>query len=187
MTLTFHNYKYPEDYQRVSDFLIANHHPGNLDGNWLEPAYRHLREEMLDYAEANLAGVSQKDGRKYLCAYVNDNDPEFLTLIQARGHQKDADATLVIQALDLGIIVPVSVVTAVLLWQKKPWGYTLASVLLVKALMMGVALVAMMVGQALAGVELGVVESVIFTGISLTAIAVSMLLFRNIKPSEKRG
>jgi hypothetical protein len=93
----------------------------------------------------------------------------------------EAYTTLVIQALDLGIIVPVSVITAVLLWQKKPWGYTLASVLLVKALMMGAALIAMIIGQALAGVELGIVESVIFAGISLAAITFTVLLFRNIE------
>jgi hypothetical protein len=92
----------------------------------------------------------------------------------------EAYTTLVIQALDLGIIVPVSVITAVLLWKKQPWGYTLASVLLVKALMMGIALIAMIIGQALAGVELGIVESVIFAGISLAAITFALLLFRNI-------
>jgi hypothetical protein len=93
----------------------------------------------------------------------------------------EAYTTLVIQALDLGIIVPVSVVTAVLLLQKQPWGYTLASVLLVKALMMGTALIAMIIGMALAGVELGIVESVIFAGISLAAITFTLLLFRNIE------
>jgi hypothetical protein len=38
----------------------------------------------------------------------------------------------------------------------------------------------MIISQALAGVKLGVVESVIFAGISLAAIAFSVLLFRNI-------
>lgn len=92
----------------------------------------------------------------------------------------EAYTTLVIQALDLGIIVPASVLTAVLLWQKKPWGYTLTSILLVKALMMGAALVAMMLGMALAGVAVGVVESGIFTGIALAALVFTVILFRNI-------
>ncbi len=134
------HYNYPPDYQRVSEFLIAHHQAGNLDGNWLEPAweymhghphldssslgsigvweaegeivavahyesrlgeaffefhaaYRHLRTEMLDYAEANLAGRSQKDGRKHLRAYVNDNDPEFQTLVKSRGYEKDPEGT----------------------------------------------------------------------------------------------
>jgi GNAT superfamily N-acetyltransferase len=134
----FHRYVHADDYQRVSEFLISYHQSGNLDGNWIEPAweymhyhpaldsaslgkigiweeageivavthyewrlgeaffqfhpgYRYLRAEMLDYAEANLVGVSRKDGRKYLCAYVNDNDPQFLELVQARGYEKDPD------------------------------------------------------------------------------------------------
>lgn len=55
------------------------------------PAYGSLRVQMLDHAEANLCGISKKDGRKYLCAYVNDNDPEFLALVQERGYEKDPE------------------------------------------------------------------------------------------------
>lgn len=55
------------------------------------PAHGYLRTEMLAYAEANLTGLSEKDGRKVLCAYVNDNDAEFLSLVQARGYASDVD------------------------------------------------------------------------------------------------
>ena len=92
----------------------------------------------------------------------------------------EAYTTLVIQVLDLGIIVPVSIITAILLWQRKPWGYTLTSVLLVKALMMGAALIAMIISMALAGVELSIMESVIFACISLASMTFCLLLFRNI-------
>jgi GNAT superfamily N-acetyltransferase len=138
MTVTFRNYVHAEDYQRVSDFLIAHHQPENTDGNWIEPAweymhfhpaldsahmgrfgvweeggeivavahyesslgeaffqfhpaYKHLRNEMLTYAEANLGGISQKDGRRYLSAYVNDYDAEFLSLVQERGYERDVN------------------------------------------------------------------------------------------------
>ncbi|MCU0485918.1 MAG: GNAT family N-acetyltransferase [Anaerolineales bacterium] len=53
-----------------------------------QPACRHLRQELLEYAEAHLFSVSEKDGRKYLCAYVNDTDPEFTALVQSRGYEK---------------------------------------------------------------------------------------------------
>lgn len=65
------------------------------------PNYRHLRATLLDYAEANLTGISRKDGRKYLCAYVNDNDPEFLALVQARGYKKYAEETRPLYRLDI--------------------------------------------------------------------------------------
>jgi GNAT superfamily N-acetyltransferase len=55
------------------------------------PTYRHLRQEMLEYAESSLQGVSQKDGRRYLQAYVNDNDTEFQSLVRGRGYEKDAE------------------------------------------------------------------------------------------------
>lgn len=62
------------------------------------PAYRLLREEMLDYAENNLAGVSSKDGRRYLCAFVNDVDKEFVALVEARGYKrKDEDSRTMLQ------------------------------------------------------------------------------------------
>ncbi len=135
MKIEFRPYNGAEDYQRISDFLITHHQPGNSDGNWIEPAweymhahglldsaslgrigiweadgeivavahyewrlgeaffqfhpaYRHLRQEMLVYVEANLAGISRKDGRIFLCAYVNDNDTEFQALVQARGYTR---------------------------------------------------------------------------------------------------
>lgn len=55
------------------------------------PAYRHLQKEMLEYAEGNLTGISKKDGRKYLCAYINDNDTEFISLVKERGYERDPD------------------------------------------------------------------------------------------------
>jgi len=55
------------------------------------PDYRNLRGELLDYAEANLLGSSQKDGRRYLRAYVNDSDQAFTALVRERGYELDAD------------------------------------------------------------------------------------------------
>jgi len=55
------------------------------------PAYRHLRQEMLDYAEQSLYGMSKRDGKKLLCAYINDNDRDFLSLVGARGYERDAE------------------------------------------------------------------------------------------------
>jgi GNAT superfamily N-acetyltransferase len=55
------------------------------------PDYRFLREEMLDYAESNLSAQSDLDGKRYLNAYVNDIDPEFLAVVQSRGYQPVPD------------------------------------------------------------------------------------------------
>ncbi len=92
----------------------------------------------------------------------------------------EAYTTLGIQVIDLGIVVPAAIITAILLWQKRPWGYTLSSVLVVKALMMGAALIAMILGEILSGLKVSAVETVMFTGIALAAMGFSLVLFRNI-------
>lgn len=56
------------------------------------PAYHRLAEEMLVYAEENLAAVSAGDGRRVLRAYVNDFDEEFLALVRRRGYCLDEEA-----------------------------------------------------------------------------------------------
>lgn len=89
--------------------------------------------------------------------------------------------TMVVQALDLGVIVPTSFITAILLLRKQAWGYALSSVLLLKILMMGAALIAMIVGQILAGVAVDVVISVIFVIISLTGIILGILTLKNVR------
>lgn len=89
--------------------------------------------------------------------------------------------TLVIQALDLGIIVPTSGLAAVLLWQARPWGYALSTVVLVKGLTMGAALIAMIISQIMAGVGVSLVEISMFSGIALAALIFTLLTFRNIE------
>ena len=89
--------------------------------------------------------------------------------------------TMVIQALDLGVIVPTSLITASLLLKKQPWGYALASVMLLKILTMGTALIAMIVNQLLEGVQIDPVTSVIFVLISLAGISLGIFTLKNIR------
>ena len=53
----------------------------------VHPEYNHLKPEMLEYAEKNLAG-SREDSKKYIGAYINDFDPEFEAIAQTRGFKK---------------------------------------------------------------------------------------------------
>lgn len=87
---------------------------------------------------------------------------------------------MVIQSLDLGVIVPISLVTAILLLKKRAWGYVLSTILLLKILMMGAALIAMIIGQLLAGIAVDPVTSIIFTLISLSGIILGMVTLKNV-------
>ncbi|MFM8367826.1 MAG: hypothetical protein ACKOBD_03610 [Chloroflexota bacterium] len=89
--------------------------------------------------------------------------------------------TMVIQALDLGIIVPTSFLTAYLLLKKQPWGYALSSVMLLKILTMGAALISMIIVQILSGVAVDPVVSTIFVIISLSGIVLGIITLKNIR------
>ena len=89
--------------------------------------------------------------------------------------------TMVIQALDLGVIVPTSFITASLLIKKQAWGYALSSVLLLKILTMGAALIAMIISMILAGVEVDPVTSAIFVIICISGIILGIITLKNIR------
>lgn len=57
----------------------------------------------------------------------------------------EGQTTLVVQALDLGIVVPLAVFTGVLAWRRRPLGYLLAGVFVVKGVAMAAAITAMVV------------------------------------------
>ena len=89
--------------------------------------------------------------------------------------------TMVIQSIDLAVIVPTGFITAALLWKKAAWGYVLSSVMLLKILTMGAALIAMIIGQVLAGVAVDPVTSVLFVLIRISGITLGIITLRNIR------
>jgi hypothetical protein len=56
-------------------------------------------------------------------------------------HKKVPDAPPLIFALDLGVIVPNSALAAILIWQRRPWGFVLAAMMLTKGFFYGLVLV----------------------------------------------
>jgi hypothetical protein len=63
--------------------------------------------------------------------------------------------TFVIQALDLGFVVPVGLLAGMLLMLRKPFGYLLAPVIIIKEITLLTAMTAMVFLQLKAGVEIG--------------------------------
>jgi len=90
-------------WQDTGEIVAVAHYESRLGEAFFEfhPAYRHLRNKILAYAESNLGGVSQKDGRNYLCAYVNDDDAGFLSLVQERGYERDMDGDRPMSQFDI--------------------------------------------------------------------------------------
>jgi hypothetical protein len=89
--------------------------------------------------------------------------------------------SMFIQAMDLGIIVPVCLLGGILLLRRKPWGYLLASVGLTKFLTLGVAVSLMGLNMARVGVPVSPVELFIFPAMTLAGVVMFGLLLRNIR------
>ncbi len=70
--------------------IVAVVHPEHRTGTVyleLDPAHADLEREMLRYAEANLALLS--DGRKTLRVYINDSDADLQRAAAETGYEKD--------------------------------------------------------------------------------------------------
>jgi hypothetical protein len=89
--------------------------------------------------------------------------------------------TLVIQAMDLGLVAPLAILAAVLLLQDNPWGYLLSSVALMKGITMGLAVSSMAINMAQRGVpeQLGIM--VPFLAITVLNLIMAILLLKNVE------
>lgn len=89
-------------------------------------------------------------------------------------------STLVIQASDLAVVVPAACITGILILAKHPMGATLGAILFIKLLTMALALFTMMIMMSVNGVELAIVEVVIFSLLLAVGIVASVMMFRAV-------
>ena len=95
--------------------------------------------------------------------------------------------SMFIQAMDLGLIVPLCVLSSVLLLRRSAWGYLLASVSMMKFLTLGLAVSVMALNMARVGVPVGIAELSIFPIITIINVVMVVVLLRNIGPDAKIG
>lgn len=88
--------------------------------------------------------------------------------------------TRVIQAMDLALVAPLAVVGAVLLLLRKPWGYLLASVAVLKGLTMALAVSAMGINMALQGVPDSVGILIPFLVLTAMTLVAAVVLLRSV-------
>jgi hypothetical protein len=92
--------------------------------------------------------------------------------------------SMFIQAMDLAIIVPVCVLSAIRLLRNSAWGYLLASIGMTKFLTMGVAVSLMGLNMARLGVPVSVVGMVLSISITLLNAIMVILLLKNSGPER---
>lgn len=88
--------------------------------------------------------------------------------------------TLVVQALDLGVLVPVAIITGTLLLKGRAWGYVLMSILIVKISLLGTAILSMIFFMAQNGVEIVLGQAVFFVLTTVGGIIIAGLYYNKI-------
>lgn len=89
--------------------------------------------------------------------------------------------TLAVQALDLGIIVPLALATAVFAWQRKPVGYLLAAVFAVKGVTMAGAIVAMLISAWIVEGTPEIPPLVLFSAATAVAGVIAFFVLKSVR------
>lgn len=92
--------------------------------------------------------------------------------------------TLVIQALDLGFVIPATLVAVVLLVQDHIWGYYLTSILIFKYMALLMSISAMVVLMAIENTGASMLEGSIFITFTVLTLAMIALVFRGIRSTH---
>jgi len=123
-------------------------------------------------------GLTAVYGAESLRFVVTGRVPEIVTLT---GH-----VTNVVFALDLSLVVPWFVLGAIWLWQRRPWGYILATILNVKGAVYMLALSAVTVSAVRAGASDDLAQVGIWATIGLGSLVASLLLLGNVEPGDRQ-
>jgi hypothetical protein len=97
----------------------------------------------------------------------------------------DIYSTLPVQALDLGLLVPLAIWGGVAFWRNRPAGYLVAGLVLVKAFSFGTAVAAMGITMILAGIGESVVLVAGFSLFALLNIVFAIILLRCVQENKK--
>jgi hypothetical protein len=95
--------------------------------------------------------------------------------------------TSVVYAIDLSLLAPSLVLGALWLWQRRPWGFVLGTILIIKCTAYPLALIAMGVFMANAGVAGDYALMPFWILFAIASLIASGFLLGNLRAEEKRG
>lgn len=101
-------------------------------------------------------------------------------VVRSTGHP-----TSIIFALDLTLLVPALVLGAVWLWHHRPWGYVLASILVVKGTLYTLVLTVSSLAAANAGILYAAAETPLWIMLTFAGLVASGMLLVNMKEREQ--
>ncbi|MGV8143767.1 MAG: hypothetical protein ACP5OJ_04025, partial [Methanothermobacter sp.] len=93
----------------------------------------------------------------------------------------DSYTTLVIQALDLGVVAPAAILAGILLLKGEKWGYALMSILLVKISLIGTAILSMAYFMVQDGLSISWGQAIFFLVATIAGIIITMTFYNKIE------
>ena len=86
-----------------------------------------------------------------------------------------------VHVLDLALLLPAMIITAILLWRRKLLGYFLALPLLVFSILTGIGILAIFVVMSMKGMTTSLVVELLFAVIVVVSLVLSVLYLREVK------
>ncbi|TFH35474.1 MAG: hypothetical protein E4G93_03690 [Dehalococcoidia bacterium] len=115
-----------------------------------------------------------------LCVlWIGQIVPFFINGTVPAGITQAGAQTSFIYVLDLGVVVPLALLGAVLLWLRRPWGVVIAGFVLVKAASMGLALLAMTWFLSRSGQPVDGMLSIVWLFLATSAIGMTLWFLRH--------
>lgn len=108
-----------------------------------------------------------------VAAWLRGTVPELILRSEGGGNY--------VYALDLGVVMPLSLLSAVGLWRRAPWSYVTSGVLLIKATTMGLALISATWFSVRAGEPLEVGLTVAYAAIAVGGLALTVWFLRHCR------
>jgi hypothetical protein len=130
------------------------------------------------FARRTIAALTIGIGILLMLLWLSRIVPSLLSSTPPAG--LESYSTLFVQAGDLGLVVPLAILAGIFLLRRHPVGYLLSGVILIDGATLGLALVAMTLTMAVAGVAIVPVEVVFFVAVAVTCIAGTVHLLRSL-------
>ena len=86
-----------------------------------------------------------------------------------------------VHVLDLGLLLPALIITAILLWRRRLLGYFLALPLLVFSILTGIGILAIFVVMSMKGMPTSLIVELLFAVIVVVSLVLSVLYVREVK------
>jgi hypothetical protein len=121
-----------------------------------------------------------------LLMWLGDILPSLITGEPPARLMEQVSQSLVVQAMDLGLVVPMCLVGGIALLRTEPVGYLLSAISMIKVVTLVTAIISMIVFMARAGIEIAVGEAVFFGTMEIVGLYFAARYYLNVKSGESR-